>query len=334
MNIDTIKEVVKSHRVVPFNINDVTCTDTILSVKGEYKTSNIQAIMNNFGIRKTLSQDILRRPTENWNAIRSAIVDVAGQKKFGCIVDKEGRIVTLVNTNIQEAVQLDFDQRIDSLFDAIDKSGNESRRVLFNSELAQVEIGTVSKSIVECGAGDDWEFGTQVNIGYGSQTFANYYNRLICTNGMSTRENIAYRMALASSNIGKQYTRYSANNEFSQVIKSRVDEMRNCKASYREAAAVAHGLTDDMRAELLPWFDDMESDYLHRGYNLSELPKQQHKLVSTNESLYDVFNVGTFAASHRREALEHTNVMQLNKTAGEMFTNGPDLKFELINIYN
>lgn len=337
--IEQVKNVVKSHRIVPFTTRDVEAQDRNLIINNEYKFNNVEDLMNTLGIRHNLTQEIMENPVQNWTTIRSALDSISNQKKFGCIVRADNTVATLVS-DAKTVEQLNFDNDIDKLIDAVSHSRNEFHNIWFNDSRCQVMVETAHATDIQLGAGDDWKFGTSISIGRSSNQFSNFFLRLICTNGMTTKENVGYRLNTVGD-VGNQYLKFSANDTFARSIKPRVDALKNTRASFAEVQAVGKAFyinPEDINAprmaELFPQLSETVADYARQGINLNkDFSAKQKKLIATNHNLYDIFNVATAAATHQRNVIGSHAAIKLNKVAADMFVNGPNLNFNVIDIY-
>jgi len=333
--LEQVKDKVKQHTIVPFNTQHITCEHNRLIIADKYSTTNTRRIMDAIGIRTNLSKEIFAKPAENWDSIRTALNTIDKNKQFTCIVDHHNNVNTLVNSNVKENTQLNFDERLDELFNTIDENINHNlQRIEWNSETCNVEVHTVGGDDINCGLGDLWKFGVTSIIGHASQQFANYFLRLICTNGMTTREQLAYRVAAVSKNIGKQFLKFANNDSLIGSIKPRVDALRNARASLYEVNSIANQLNKETRERFMPQYSSIVADFHNAGHSIDGFSAKRQKFVYTDENLYDVFNLATNLASHERDIIGTDTAMSLNKSAGDIFTNGPNLKFNLLDIYN
>lgn len=336
--IDEIKNTVKSHTVIPFTARDISCftqhNQSTLVINDRFAAKNNKSIMETLGIRSNLSKDIFAKPEENWDVIRSAINNIDKSKQFSAIVDSNDNIVTLVKSKVKEPTQINFDNRIDQLMNSITGSGvHNFQNIVFNPDTCEVEVNAINTDEIDCGFGDLWNFGTSTTVGLMNQQFKQFFNRLICTNGMTTRQNVAYRLDSASSNIGKQFIKYSSNRDVINAVRPRVDKLRNSRASLYEVNAVANELKKEDRQAFFPNYDSMVQDFSERGYVMKDISAKRQRFMYTNENLYDVFNIATNLSSHQRDVIGAQASAALNKVAGEMFVKGPVLEFSLVDIY-
>jgi len=335
---DEIKNTVKTHTVIPFTARDISCftqhKQSTLVINDRFAAKDNKAIMEALGIRNNLSKDIFAKPDENWNVIRSAINSIDKSKQFSAIVDKDNNIVTLVNSKVKEPTQLNYDNRIDQLMNSIQESSvHNFQNIVFNPQTCDVEVNAINTDEIDCGFGDLWNFGTSTTVGLMNQQFKQFFNRLICTNGMTTKEGVAYRMDSASSNIGKQFIKYSSNRDIINAIRPRVEKLRNSRASLYEVNAIANELKKEDRQTFFPSYDNMAQDFEDRGYVMKDISAKRQRFMYTNENLYDVFNLATNLASHQRDLIGAEASVALNKVAGDMFAKGPVLEFSLVDIY-
>ena len=328
-----IKDLVKSHTVIPFSASQIACTERSLTIQDRYKAPDPDKLMETLGIRKNLSKDIFKKPGENWPIIQQALNGISNEKKFGAIVAANGDIITLVAAP-KEATPLDYDKRIDAMMNTLDKAKRDLQNIIFLPEEADVRMNTIARDQVDCGQGDLWKYGTSVDIGYTSQQFNNYFLRLVCTNGMVTQENMAYRLLAKSDAIDVQYLNFTNDGAFARSITPRVEALRNNRASFFELASIAEALSEDQQKLMLPEYEIVKREYNNQGHVISKMSKFRQKFIYTNENLYDVFNRATNLASHRTEELGDLAVNTLNKAAADMFVKGPNLAFTVLDIYN
>lgn len=330
-----IKNQVKSHTVIPFTTRDIACRDNGLVIGDRYQAYNSKKILETIGIRDNLIKEIYSKPDENWSAIRDAINTIDPKKKFGGIVNSRNELMTLA-PEVDEPTQLNFDERLNRLFETIDNSNTHGfQNITFDPVDCNVHVSTINNSReIECGLGDNWKFGTTSVISQNVQQFMNYFLRLVCTNGMTTRENIGYRQVNANSNnIGKQFLKFAGNEGFADNIVSRVNRLRGARASLYEFMSVASALKAEDRDEFMPEYGDIVQAFEHAGRPIDSFSAQRKKFVYTNENLYDVFNLATNLASHQHERIGIDASAKLNKVAGEMFTKGPNLDFNVVDIW-
>ena len=150
---------------------------------------------------------------------------------------------------------------------------------------------------------------------------------------MTTRESMTYRTASVSKDIGAQFARFFGNLNINDKVKPRVDKLRNSRASLYEVMAVGGALEKEYRDLYFPEYQNMVDDFAQRNIDIDSFSAKRRRFVYTNENLYDVFNLATNIASHRREEVGADTCTQLNKIAGEIFTRGPALDFNILDIY-
>lgn len=335
--INTIKNRIKEHQAVIFAASDINCENNRVNIGSNYHVPvrGVDRMMETVGIRKNLKDDIFKKPVENWPAFRNALDAVDKKKRFGAIVDKDGRVVTLLRTAPGEFEQLNYDDRIDQVINAIDTSRQSLQNIFFNPEKATLTMNITNHKQVETGLENDlWQFGSTVDLGYVGNQFNQYFLRLICTNGMTTRENLTYRQVARTNDVGRQFINFSKDESFATSIMPRVQLLKNTRASFAEVKGIADTLTKDQVDEFMPWYRDIIRDHNNRGVNLEDMSAKRHRFVYTNENSYDVFNLATFLATHRADEIGRDVSLSLNKRASEMFAKGPNLAMSTIDIYN
>jgi hypothetical protein len=333
--ITQIKDQVKQHTIIPFSAKDVRCDNRSIVIGDRYKTQDIDDLMKKLGIGKNLSEDIFRNPSENWQVIQSALDTIDSKHRFSCIVNDKDTVVTMTDHKVTEPVQLNFDDRIDNLMNVLtDESPNCFHGIVFKPSDATIEINTVTRNEVDCGFGDLWKFGTTVNIAQGSQQFANYFLRLACTNGMTTKERIAYRIVTGSNTIGKQFIKFAQESNLIGCIKPRVDKLRASRASLFEVNSIVKALNRDECKQFAPFYDDLREQFQLHDIDMDKIDTKRQRFVYTDQNLYDVFNLATNLATHQRGVLSPESVKRLNKAAGEIFAKGPNLDFNVLDIFS
>ena len=338
--IEDIKKTVSSYKVVPFSAKDISCRlatnkQPVIYIKDQFYSDDTKVVMNSLGIRNNLSERVFKKPEENWQALKSAIAAIDSYSQFGCIVDEHDRFCSLTKGAIKEERELNYDARIDQIFNTIDDSKIHTfQDITFDPETASVLVNSIFNDEIDVGGSDLWRAGTTTRIGFNNQQFQQYFLRLVCTNGMTTRENVSYRTHDEKGNIGKQFLKYSTQTEFANSIKPRVARLRDSRASVYEVEQVASLLKKDDRNTFMPHYNEMINDFAERGYKISGIPTKKQRFMYTNENMYDLFNVATYLASHARDTIGDSAALSLNKVAGEFFTNGPVLGFNLVDIYD
>jgi len=272
---------------------------------------------------------------ENWEVIKHALNSIDKNKRFACIVNEDKKICDLTTSKVTEITQLDYDDRIDKMFNLFNDTADfEFQDILFNPSDASVSINVINKSEIDCGKNDLWKFGSTTNISHNAQQFQQYFLRLVCTNGMTTKENTAYRIANSSNNIDKQFRQFMSKSSADKVIATRVNRLRESRASLYELNSVASCLKKEDRNVFFPEYQNTINEFKDKGYDVEAFNSKRQRFVYTNENLYDVFNIATNIASHRRDIVGDQVVKSLNKVAGEIFVKGPNLSFNVLDIFN
>lgn len=338
MNIEAVKNEVKSHRIVPFRASDISCgadkSKQVVHIKNNF-VPQIGKVMTSLGIRNNLVKDIFNDPSENWKVLQQALNSIDKSKQFSCIVNRDNIVVDIVKSKVTEETPLNFDDRIDQVVDAMSNEDKfEFHDILFDSQHCAVRVNALSLDDIELGGGDNWKFGSSVTISHIANAVSEYYNRLICANGMVTKENLSYRTFTGKDRIGQQFARYISNVNFEASIKPRVDKLKKNRASLYEMNLVANALTKKQISDHFPQYEYVAERFKDRGYDIDEFSAKRSRLVYTDQNLYDVFNVATALASHNVEQIGRTASNELNKAAGEMFTKGPVLEMSVLDIFN
>jgi hypothetical protein len=330
--VDEVKAIVRKYKAVGFKTRDITCDKTRLILKDKYQVDDSQALMEELGINNNLNKEIFKRPDENWPVIKNALDSIEESRTFGVIVDPSNKTTTHLKKAPDEDHDLNYDQRIDGIMNSLDTARQNFKSIEFSPD-GDVLINTTTKDQVDCGQGDLWEFGATTTIGYTSQQFNNYFLRLICTNGMTTKENLSYRQSIGGPNISKQFIAFTKDTEFSKVIIPRVQKLKDNRASFYEVNCIAKELNKDQIVEFMPWYDGIVDTYETKGFKIEKFSAKKQRFVYTNQNLYDVFNLGTNLASHHAKTIGKDKALTLNKVSASMFVNGPNLTFQVLDAY-
>ena len=331
--INNCKAKVREHIATSFSVDDIFCNRDEIIILNQFKVKHCKPIMDALGIRKNLSDDIFTKPSENWGVIQAALKGVNSQKRIGVIVNARNEVVTLINIPPPEPTALNYDERIDDLADLIlNNSNREIKSVNFTDDCS-VTFEVANQSQIDVGQGDMWQFGTSVGIGYTSQQFSNYFLRLVCANGMMTKENMMYRKVRGTAGIGKQFEKFASDERFAEKLVPRVAALKESRSSFYEINSIASQLTHDQQEIFMPEYGKVIDHHRDNGYNLLEMGAAKQRMTYTDQNLYDVFNIGTNLASHQREVLGQDTCKRINKAASDIFVKVPNLSFEVLDIY-
>lgn len=330
---EAVKAGIRSLTVEPFKVEDLVVDRNNLNVGDRFGISdnNISTLLSKLGIKKNLQERSFANPKEKWDVLRSALVNVGHASNLAAIVDSRGNSVDIVSAANRESEELNYDERIDGVLNAIEESDHDFYSIHQDGSRVKVQTRDATKAH-ECSKDDIWETGVQAGIHFNSQEMSAFYLRLICGNGMTDTQEVSRRQ-LSHKNIGNQVMRYIDNCDFGKHLKRRVDQMKNMSASVHEALSIASHLDKDQREAHTPWYEGLLADYRDAGMPVERMRKAQQRLSYTNENLYDVFNTGTSLATHNREELGRSTCGELNKACGEIFKKGPNLALRTINPY-
>ena len=340
INTDSIKQQIRNHTIEPFSVSELNVSkdlgdNPVVNVGDRFRVShgNVQKLLGAIGIKENLKQKSFQDPEVRWNALRAALQSCNPAENIAAIVNNNGQTVNIINTSERESRPLDFDNRIDNAVEALDEVNHSFHNIHVTPD-ARVKITTRDRvNEVDCGAdGDIWQSGIEVDLGYNKQEFNSFYLRLICSNGMTTTENTARRQ-VSTNNIHNQLVRFVQQNDFTSLLKNKVDLMRNEYASVYEANQIASALSKDEQKEHTPWYEELRNTYADAGRPLGNMSVKQQRLAFTNQNLYDVFNTGTYLATHKSRELGESTAMSLNQACANMFRYGPNLKLRTLNPY-
>ena len=331
---ESVKAEIRGLVVEPFNVEELVVDRNNVNVGGRFGISddNMATLLGKLGIKKNLKERSFDNPKEKWNVLRDALVNVGHARNLSAIVDKSGNTVDIVSAHKREAEELNYDDRIDGVMEAIENSDHEFYGIYRDKSRVRIQARDTTKAH-DCSKDDIWETGVQAGINFNSQEMSAFYLRLICANGMTDTEEVSRRQ-LSVKNIMNQVTRYIDTCDFGKLLKQRVARMKNMNASVHEAMSIAGELNKDQREAHTPWYEGLQNDYRDAGMPIDRMRKAQQRLAVTNENLYDVFNIGTSLSTHNREELGRSTCGELNKACGDIFKKGPNLALKTINPYS
>lgn len=338
-SIEQIKNKVKKHSISPFTAQDIKCVksgkNTSVIINDKFNVTDTKALMNALGAKTSLTNRIFAKPEENWAAFQTALNSIDKSHRFAAITIGN-KVVSLTNGNkIEEETQLNYDERIDQLMNTISDSDRlDFHTANFNDLTCEVDINAKRSDQIDCGLGDLWQFGSTASLGAMNQKFSQFFLRLICTNGMTTRENVAHRVASMTKDVGKQFMRFAEGSSGEENIMARVAKMKKNRASLYELRSVAQCLNAANIKEFMPEYTQAREDFDARGFSIEDMSAKRSRYVFTDENLYDVFNKATALATHNRDAIGPAAVVGLNKVASDIFVNGPTLEFDVLDIYS
>ena len=336
---DNIKTRVRRHTLQPFNVSELNVTNDLagnkqINIGDQFKVSseNVKKLLSYLGVKDNLKRNSFHDPEVRWSSLRTALENCNTGSDLGAIVNDRGATVNIVRTTATEPQQLDYSDRIDNALDAIDQSSHDVHSVEITDD-CRVKIKTRDQgNEVNCGNNDIWQSGIEVELGHNKQEFNSFYLRLICSNGMTTNEKVARRLA-SVNNLSNQLTRFISQNDFTSLLRNKVDLLRNECASVYEVNQIVQALNTDDREEFTPWYQDVKDIYERSGRPLHNMSAKQQKLAFTDQNLYDVFNTGTYLATHHANRLGEGTCMELNTACANMFKYGPNLKLRTLNPY-
>lgn len=327
--INDVKQTVKQHTIRPFEISEVSVsldneTPTIHTHSGDRIGSGMQGkFVSAIGLQRTLGKKSFENPEHKWNHLRDAISKVKYPNDLAVVSDNNNNVIDIIHTNNRADVQLDYDDRIDAITNAIDESAHELHEIRWDGYGVSISTkDTVNE--IDCGVGDTWQTGSNVFLGHNRQVFDSFFLRLVCTNGMTVKQKFARRNA-SHKNIGKQFTNYCKSNAFSDMVKQKVNRLRRVEASVGEVMSIASNLDKDFVARHMPWMGEVSEAYERTGVDVYKMDRKKASRARTQQNLYDVFNIGTAIASHHRDQLTQDQILNVNKACSDMFIKTPNL---------
>ncbi len=265
----TAAKLVKTHTMIPVPISDIALDGKHLIVKDRYKTRDLGKMMNLLGIRQSLTEKILDAPKEHWKHFQSALSEVTADKRVGMLIDASGNITSWFPVAPKEEHVLDYDKRIENTQEGLDDMNLEVANFMFDPTKAQLQINTVPDQSMEVGNDGLWKLGTTIDLNRTNHQLSNFFLRLTCANGMTTKERMAFRMGDSGKGLRKQIVNFCKSDQTHKSIQMRVERMQNCNASFREVYNLAETLPEKIRKEVLPEYGQIIVDHKNRGPDLA-----------------------------------------------------------------
>lgn len=342
--IEQIKEDVKGYLIEPVDANGISVHTTtnskgdvspIINVNGRVLPKDkVGELVSTLGFKDKIKSRIIgKRGEALFNDLKEAVSNTDILQDLSVIVadNKAETIVSFTTSKVREQRALDYSMRIDAVMEAIEESNHKFHNARFNRNNATVTINTCDESMdVKALEKDMWHTGTSVNLGLNAQQFDAFYLRLICTNGMTTKEKTQTRKASAD-NIGNQLLSFINNNDFNGTLSERCAKLTGHMASVDEMMSIVNGMSDEQIMKYVPEFIHVDNTYKKYGYDIQKMSGKQRKVSFTDQNLYDVFNKGTNLCTHHREALGDRQCLNINKACSDIFIRGPQLNFRTLN---
>jgi hypothetical protein len=315
-----LSEVQKTGR--QFSCGNATVTDTAL-----------KDLLNLLSIKNGLVDEI-KSDEDQWKPLQTCLADIKNDRTVTAI-RKEDQIVRFLDTPLEEEKPLDLGRGINLLGEYIQRHDDSTAKLhdmRFNPLTLQVEaqIRFLDKKIdVFQNQQDIWDTGFTLNYGERHTSVAAFFLRLICSNGMTTQEEIAQRYFNNQEFKPQAFHRLiekTINAEFTGVIRTGSERLQNNRTSLREFFSARNILAKESSDLAKNYFDDQEIVEAYKNDKLRYQNKRWLASANSNINAYDFFNRLTHAISHNT-LLPQTR-MALNNQASEMLFKGPDFAFQ------
>ena len=121
---EAVKAEIRGLVVEPFKVEELVVDRNNVTVGDRFGISddNKATLLGKLGIKKNLKERSFDNPEEKWNVLRDALVNVGHARNLSAIVDKKGNTVDIVSAHNREAEELNYDDRIDGVMEAIENS--------------------------------------------------------------------------------------------------------------------------------------------------------------------------------------------------------------------
>jgi len=315
-----LSEVQKTGR--QFSCGDALVTDTAL-----------KDLFNLFSIKNRLVDEI-KSDEDQWKPLQTCLADIKSDRTVTAI-RKENQIVRFLDTPIEDEKPLDLGRGLSLLGEYIQRHDDSTAKIhdlRFNPATLQIEsqIRFLDKKIdIFQNEQDIWDTGFTLMYGERHTSVSAFFLRLVCSNGMTTQEEIAQRYFNNQEFKPQAFHRLidkTVNAEFTDVIRKGSTTLFNNRASLREFYNARNVLAKENSDLAKNYFDEQEIVEAYKDQKLRYQNKRWLASANSNINAYDFFNRLTHCISHNN--LTPQTRMILNNQASEMLFRGPDFAFQ------
>lgn len=335
-----VRQSYNSYQKEPVQLSRVNKHRTHFECEGN-RVSNtaLKDLLNIFSVKANLINEI-KDDEEQWQPLHNALSNIKQDRTITAIVDRRdgvNQIARFIDKSITESSPLNLDRGVELMRGYLEAQDTDLdiKNFSFNPETLQIDLRVQNKQnridVFEDG-NDIWHGGFGISYGEAKTLAAPYYNRLICTNGMTAAHEIVQRyfqtrmlkQASFNSIIDDVVNRDTAN-----ICKANSKRLRNVNASLREFFGAKNILNSNKDLQKT-YFDDAEIQEAYKQYGIRYKNKRWLSSANSNVNGYEFFNRLTHCATHQPDIAPSTRIT-LNALASELFFKGPDMAFQAPN---
>jgi len=330
-----------------FPLKELRFTGDKMSLEGtELSKQASSKVCNMLRVKSSFGKYYDKMSESEWNQIAEKLKDLTGDKTIIAQYKEGGSIISNIFDKNNKKKSAD-NQTARSYFDMIcgnlgeSKIGYEFNELSFNEKDQTFDLSILnrdSKIDVLNNGQDIWNGGNSFTFNPVSFSTTPFFERLICTNGMRSRQHgFGANIQQTRFNIDKiskilQESIQEGTEKLNDIIASSCQHLSSNNVSLGEFYAFRnHFLNDEDNPNFLKiagkYFNDGPI-YKAYGMNLAEKSKKWKSTANTGINAYDFFNLITWIASHPNHtgiSNEEARVLQI-KASEFFFKNQLDLE--------
>lgn len=329
-----ISATLDTYRKAPVRLSEVQKTGSRFSCgNSQVSDTAMKDLFNLFSIKRGLVDEI-KSDEQQWTPLQNCLADIKNDRTVTAV--KAGNnIVRFLDQPIEEEKPLDISRGLSLLRAYVEEQPEDSIKLhgmSFNALTLQIEAQirfNDRKIDVFQNQQDIWDTGFTMLYGERHTAISAFFLRLICTNGMTTTEEVAQRYFNNQEFKPQAFHRLiekTINNDLTGVVRTGSERLLNNKTSLREFYSARNTLNAENSDLAKNYFDDQEIVEAYKNQKLRYQNKRWLASANSNINAYDFFNRLTHAISHNN--LTPQTRMALNHQASEMIFKGPDFAFQ------
>lgn len=325
---------INAYRKAPVRLSGVQKTGNRFSCgDSEVTPTAIKDLFNLFSIKQSLVEEI-KSDEQQWTPLQTCLTDIKNDRTVTAIRNNN-QIVRFLDQPLDEEKPLDIGRGLTLLRAYLEEQPEESVKIHglgFNALTLQIEAQirfTERKIDVFQNQQDVWDTGFTMLYGERHTAISSFLLRLICTNGMTTTEEIAQRYFNNQEFKPQAFHRLidkTVNNDLTGAVRGGSERLLNNKASLREFFDARNILNAENSDLAKNYFDDQEIVEAYKDEKLRYKNKRWLSSANSNINAYDFFNRLTHAISHNN--LQPQTRMVLNRQASDLMFKGPDFAYQ------
>ena len=339
---EEVRERINSQKSVMFHIGDLSVNDGKLKYQDQIlDTDSTKQVLSHLKVRPNFLTLDKQMPEEDWNSVTEKLKSVSANTSIFARTGGDENLIT--NLQIAHKKTPNGGIQIPEVFSMLRESLLECstddyrlKETNFDSVNDEVTITLLNdnRELDVFGSGHDmWKSGKKLVWSGVEFSITPFFERLVCTNGMTTRQfgyasNVTrskYNYGKISSILEKEISNASDTSTAAlldavkhlNVNNISVDELLKYRSLFNE---------EEHEAILNKYFD---ISYLNKAYrcDIEGMHKQWRKTADTGKNAYDFLNDLTYIASHPDEiALDFSMRRKLQIEAGNLMFSDLDMQ--------